>query len=314
VHKVRIIIPTNRADFLKEICQFYKNKKFNVSIVHSFKLKNKLKASKNIKFIYHNDTLTKRLIYVLNRTKEKYVTIMADDDFVFEDSINKSINFLEKNNEYFAAQGLHHRFQVKKNHIKFFPRAIKAMMNFSEDSKFINLRLLQSFTFKFIDKFYIVMKRKDLMNICKTCLPIEKYSRVLIEYYWIICCAISGKSKILNNIYCFRREHKKNDTKITTSIGLDKAICDKNFIKILIDCLNNFQKKSKIKKTFNKKILFLILIIFRLKIILKGKFKIIRILLDKLRNLREKKLEKNYKLIQKIEKEKIEFLKKIVLN
>lgn len=313
MNKARIIIPTNRPDFLNEICKFYKNEHINITVIHTFKLKNKRKRINNIKFIYYKDTLAKRLIFVLKQTKEKYVCIMADDDFVFSKSIYNSINFLKKNKNYIAAQGLHHRFEVKKKSIKFLPSAIKAMMINKEESNNSNLRIFHAFTTRFIDKFYIVMEKKYLINICLTCLPIEKYSRVLLEYYWIICCAILGKSKILNNIYCLRREHSKNDTKISTEIGLDKAISDKKFFSILNKCLNNFYKKNKNKNKINIILLKITLMIFRIKIIIKGKFRLVRFLSDKLRSVKEQKLEKQYKLIEKEEKNKLNLVKKICL-
>ena len=313
MNKARIIIPTNRPNFINEICKFYKDQNINVTIVHTFKFKKKIKKIKNIKFIYYNDTLAKRLIFALKQTKEKYVSIMADDDFVFSDSIYNSINFLNENKNYIAAQGLHHRFTIKKNKIKFLPTAIISMMINSEEANYSNFRIFQAFTTRFVDKFYIVMRKSDLINISLTCLPIEKYSRVLLEYYWIICCAILGKSKILNNIYCFRREHAHNDTKISNEISIEKAISDKKFLLILIKCINNFLKKSKIQNKINYSLLKFTLIIFRLKIILKGRFQIIRTLSNTLRSNKELKLYKKYKLIENKEKNKINVIKKISL-
>ena len=313
MNKARIIIPTNRPNFINEICKFYKDQNINVTIVHTFKFKKKIKKIKNIKFIYYNDTLAKRLIFALKQTKEKYVSIMADDDFVFSDSIYNSINFLNENKNYIAAQGLHHRFTIKKNKIKFLPTAIISMMINSEEANYSNFRIFQAFTTRFVDKFYIVMRKSDLINISLTCLPIEKYSRVLLEYYWIICCAILGKSKILNNIYCFRREHAHNDTKISNEISIEEAISDKKFLLILIKCINNFLKKSKIQNKINYSLLKFTLIIFRLKIILKGRFQIIRTLSNTLRSNKELKLYKKYKLIENKEKNKINTIKKISL-
>ena len=313
MNKARIIIPTNRPNFINEICKFYKDQNINVTIVHTFKFKKKIKKIKNIKFIYYNDTLAKRLIFALKQTKEKYVSIMADDDFVFSDSIYNSINFLNENKNYIAAQGLHHRFTIKKNKIKFLPTAIISMMINSEEANYSNFRIFQAFTTRFVDKFYIVMRKSDLINISLTCLPIEKYSRVLLEYYWIICCAILGKSKILNNIYCFRREHAHNDTKISNEISIEEAISDKKFLLILIKCINNFLKKSKIQNKINYSLLKFTLIIFRLKIILKGRFQIIRTLSNTLRSNKELKLYKKYKLIENKEKNKINLIKKISL-
>ena len=128
--------------------------------------------------------MAKRLIFVLNQTKEKYVSIMADDDFVFSDSIYNSINFLKENKNYIAAQGLHHRFTIRKNKIKFLPTANISMMINGKEANYSNFRIFQAFTTRFQINF-ILLWEKWFSKYILTCLPIEKYSRVLLEYYWL---------------------------------------------------------------------------------------------------------------------------------
>lgn len=309
----RILIPTNRSVFLSQICKFYKEQDLKVTIVHNFILKKKLKKNKKIKFLYLKNSVANRLVFALKNIKEKYVCIIGDDDFIFKDSIIKSVEFLDKNKNYSDAQGLHHRFEVYGKKTKLFPCHIKAMMGFKSDFQTPLGRVFQSFTYKFIDKFYSVMRTKDLYKITKSSIPLENYSRVSVEYYWIVCCALMGKGKILNNLHCFRREHKKNDTKLSKEKGLDASLEDPEFRKIFYNCIKKFQKIKKIKKIISKNQLFFILNIFKLKIRLKGKFITIRKLFELIRFLREKKLEPNYKTLFQREVDKYNKIKKIVL-
>ena len=60
------------------------------------------------------------------------------------------------------------------------------MMINGEEANYSNFRIFQAFTTRFVDQFYIVMRKSDLVNISLTCLPIEKYSkgstRILLDY------------------------------------------------------------------------------------------------------------------------------------
>ena len=47
----RILIPTNRSIFLKQIYKFYKEQDLKVTIVHNFILKKKLNKNRKIKFL-----------------------------------------------------------------------------------------------------------------------------------------------------------------------------------------------------------------------------------------------------------------------
>ena len=309
----RILIPTNRSDFLSQICKFYKEQDLKVTIVHDFILKKKYKKNKKIKFLYLKNSVANRLKFALKNIKEKYVCIIGDDDFIFKDSIIKSVKFLEKNKNYSDAQGLHHRFEVCGKRTKLYPRHIKAMMGFKSDFQTPLGRVFQSFTYKFVDKFYSVMKTKDVYKIAKSSIPLENYSRVSVEYYWIVCCALMGKSKILNNLHCFRREHKKNDAKLSKEKSLDESLSDPEFRKIFYNCIKKFQKLKKIKKIISKNQLFFLLNIFKLKIKLKGRFTSIRKIFELIRFLREKKLEIDYRTMIKKEANKYNKIQKIVL-
>ena len=308
----RILIPTNRSDFFDQICRFYKFQNLKVTIVHSFKFKNR-KNYKKIKFIYYDSSVANRITYALKYIKEKYICIIGDDDFVFKDSVIESINFLKKNKNFCCAQGLHHRFEVKGKRIKLYPRHIKGMMKLPKDSSSSTGRIFQSFTYKFVDKFYAVIRNKDLYDIAKTSIPIENYSRITLEFYWIICCSLLGKSKILDILHCYRREHKKNDTKINKEKSFIDCLSEPKFREIFYNCLKNFYKVNKKKKLISKNILFFILYIFKLKIIMKGKFYFVRKIFEFLRYLKEQKLQHEYKIFLNKEKNKHKLLNKIVL-
>lgn len=313
IENFRILIPTNRSKFLKQICKFYQKQNLKVTVVHDFKMNKVMFRKKNIKFLYLNQPISERIVYALKRIDEKYVCIMGDDDFVFKDSIKKCVDFLEKNKNYTDAQGLHHRFKIKNNKFITFPSTIKSMMKHKEDSSSVKRRIFHSFTNKFIDKFYTVMRRKDLYNIAITSIPSQKYSHQSLEFYWIVCCCLMGKSKIFDTIHCFRRDHNFYPSKLKNIKMFEDCLDDNRFKVIFYNCLKRFKNKSKIKEFISFKLLFFILDILKYKVKIIGRFKIFRKLLNILKFLNDKKLNKDYIKLKKKEIYKYNFIKNITL-
>jgi len=125
--KCTILIPTyNRPNRLRRILDYYNKygKDFNIIIADSSSDNNK-KINKKIiskfsklDFLYIDKYSPTNLMYhklldTINRVKTKYSVLCADDDFITPNGINKSVNFLEKNQDFTVAQGYYISFYLK---------------------------------------------------------------------------------------------------------------------------------------------------------------------------------------------------------
>ena len=96
-----LIIPCNRTEFLDSVSKFYSSTKIKVKIVHNLSKDFQNNLSSNIEFIFIDKVNSfMRVIDSLKKINEKYCMLFSDDDFVFEDTIKRSINFLEANDDF----------------------------------------------------------------------------------------------------------------------------------------------------------------------------------------------------------------------
>ena len=124
-----IIIPTfNRPECLKRLLNYYEDsgENCNVIVADSSSDENKKKNEKTItslkkvnvlyldKYSSDYDPLHK-IADALTKVKKKYCVLCGDDDFITVNGINKSVNFLEGNNDFSCAQGVSVGFFIEKD-------------------------------------------------------------------------------------------------------------------------------------------------------------------------------------------------------
>lgn len=126
-YRFSLIIPTyNRPEYLRRILSYYneyagnykiivadsssdENKKVNKEIISSFS---------NLDILYLSDYSSKinqyhKLADAVNYANGKYCIQTGDDDFITQNGINQSIDFLEKNPDFTVAHGYHISFYLK---------------------------------------------------------------------------------------------------------------------------------------------------------------------------------------------------------
>jgi glycosyltransferase domain-containing protein len=283
-----LIIPCNRTEFLDNISKFYSSTKIKVKIVHNLSKDFQNNFSSNIEFIFiDKENPFMRVIDSLKKINEKYCMLFSDDDFVFEDTIKRSINFLEANADFVTSQGMLCNFDYKDLQRCNFNNLDFSIINRETDSKFKNIRLWQSFTTRYVDRIYSITKTEILLDILKSAEPLlDDYSQSM-ELYFICCLTLVGRDKVFMEIGWMKGQHDNNLHKKVKYLA-DYWIFNRKFIFLFFACLNNFSNKRKINN-FSFIYLLFIFFIFKIKIIAVGYSNLSRIFFEKIRNFEKKK-------------------------
>jgi glycosyltransferase domain-containing protein len=283
-----LIIPTNRLIFIKNIINFYSATKINVKIVHNLKVNFDNYKFYNIQFVYIEDKNPfKRVAKLLKVLNESYCQIFSDDDFVFEDTLIKSVDYLKNNLDYSSAQGLQLNFYYENLNKFEFDDLNFPLINRESDSFFKNIRLFQAFTSRYVDRIYSISKKEILLDILETAEPLFIEYQQCMEIYFICCLTMVGRDKVFQEIGWMKGQHANNLHKNEKYLT-DYWIFNKKFISLFFLCLKNYSKRRKIKN-FSFIYFIIVLFIFKIKIILVGYFKGFRIFFSKIRNLEKKK-------------------------
>ena len=220
--KVGIIVPTmNRPDFVIRLLNYYaslncrytvyigdSSNQENSAIIQSEvkKLRDKLKIDYQI---FHDGDGVKCIIKLLSTVKEKYVTLIGDDDYNVPDTIYACAEFLENNPDYETAIGKQVTIRVEGNQAYGKLTGIHDYQRYSIEDETASERLFSHLG-------------KHLNTIVAAVLP----TRHMLKYFQdsddikdlifrgeIIPCslmAIAGKSKVLDKLGIVRQIHIGN--------------------------------------------------------------------------------------------------------
>lgn len=291
MHDFCLIIPTNRLLFIKNILNYYSVTQIKVKIVHNLKLNFDNYKYNNIQFIYIEDQNPyKRVAKLLRMLNESYCQMFSDDDFVFEDTLKKSVEFLKNNKNYSSAQGLQLNFDYNNVNGTELNDLDLPLINRESDSSLKNIRLFQAFTDRYVDRIYSITKKEILLDILESAEPLLNEYHQCMEIYFICCLTMAGRDKVFQEIGWMKGQHNDNFHK-TDKYSADYWIFNKKFISLFFFCLENYAIKRKIKN-FSFSYFFVVLFIFKIKISLVGYLEFFRIFLNKIRNLENAKKKK----------------------
>ena len=287
-----LLIVTNRENFLKNIFNFYQNCNFKIVIAHNIKSEINYIPNKNIQLIYINENMAfKRISKAIKHIKERYFMLFSDDDFVFSDTIKKSVGFLESNNQFSNAHGIQLSMKIIERKIVTNENEIDlSAINFFEDSKYIYKRIFNYFTNKYDDKIFSILEKKLFIDILDSFEFLNEYP-VALEQFANICICLSGRTKIFNEIGWLKREHELNAHKSTELKSFDSMVLEIKFLKLFKKSIQKFCKIRNINKS-SIYFIFLFLFMFRFKIYLIGNFKFVRSFFSTIRKNKRKKLER----------------------
>jgi len=170
-----LIIICNRINFLKNVHAFYSCTDIQVKIVHNLLVNLDQYKAPNIDFFFNQNTNPfERALELLKNSNVSYCQLFSDDDFVFEDVICKSVDFLENNSDFVSCQGLLLNFDYRDTEIHSPEKIDSSIINKEDDSKNKNFRFFQSLTSRFVDRIYSITKKEVLIDIIDTAKPLFK--------------------------------------------------------------------------------------------------------------------------------------------
>ena len=216
-----IIIPTyNRPKYLRRILDYYNGfeENYNIIVADSSSNENK-KINKinillfsNLDIFYLGNYSSKikpcnKITDALNHANTKYSVLCADDDFITPNGINKSVEFLENNQDFSVAQGHYISFHLrttKKGRQQFLCRSLYSgkQINFPEAGE----RLFYHLSNYQIPTYYAVHRTDLLKMIFKDTVKFTDDGR-FEELLPTMLTLIYGKMIILDVLYSAREKN-----------------------------------------------------------------------------------------------------------
>ena len=119
--KITLVIPTHyRHNYLKRLLSYYEGGGIKILVADSTDVEFKDKDKFDIDYYHYPDYIySKKLYNIVNKVVTPYMVFCADDDFIILSSIEKSIQFLEKHNDYAFCQGYTYTYQKFNNKVVF---------------------------------------------------------------------------------------------------------------------------------------------------------------------------------------------------
>jgi len=161
---ITLIIPVyNDQDYIRRSVEYYKD--FPIKIVYCDSSKKKYDGFfyKNMEYVYLKEyTFPKKILYVLNKVKTRYVTMCALDDFILKKSLCLNIKFLRANKKYKMILGNYLGF-YESNKISFF----KIYNHESFDYNFLPKLNAEKFFSNYFMDLWGIYERKTLIKAYK---------------------------------------------------------------------------------------------------------------------------------------------------
>ena len=174
----------------------------------SFSIANfcKENLNKSSKYLYFPDkSYLERMIIAKKLIKTKYITIQNDDDYYLPNYIEKSIKFLDINKDYSCVGG--YVFSFRKFFNSIFLKRIQLKMSNITNAKYQD-RVKKVLRTDYANIYHGVMRSsvfKDDTDLLKKNLRYYKDRLFWVFHQQItILMVLSGKVKILNQIFCIR--------------------------------------------------------------------------------------------------------------
>lgn len=259
---ITLVIPTkNRPEFIKRVLFYYSSSKYDGIILildssnytNTLLIKDIIKNYNNLDIKYKNDDLDQNSIVLkyLYMIETKYVSLLADDDLILNNSIAPITKFLNENHKYCAAGGnsyklyIHNKINSKAygkitKIVKYelynteYYQVNKRIVDFIRRPKNINMLITRTEVFK--------NSWNEISNI-----PTYQSLYVFGELIQGLNVVICGKIKKLNINYLIRQAHndafysKLDKVKLVVEGNI---ICCLNYLNIFIR--NNISDKNEI--------------------------------------------------------------------
>jgi len=227
-----IILTHNRHNFLRRVLEYYTQHDIKIYICDSSD--EPFLESSDVKyeyFHYKNYSYLEKIHSILQKVDTKYVVFSPDDDFIIFNGIKESIDFLNKYEDYIAAEGHFTVFENNNKHIFCFPEFLHAI-GLDINSTVPSERIKELLS-RYVHLFYSVYRTKEFQMI-------EDYlhtykdkvtSPDLWELLFAITVVIDGKYKILPVFYGLRESHSGNLSSQVDFNHMDRIITGEKYKK-----------------------------------------------------------------------------------
>lgn len=256
---ITIIIPThNRENYLSRILDYYKN--YDIKLLIADSSEKKFTSSKlnkpNITYSYTpNLDPTTKWFKILELVNTPYLVYCADDDYIFVDEIENSIDFLDLNKDYVCIQGkiITYTNFTLSNKIEYNLSTTSRHTNFCNNNFEVTsdnqIDRLKECTYPYRHLSYSIHRYGNIYEIYELLKDIKE--RILVELALVIMSSINGKTKELDK-YFHLREYIYNSSG-STDTPIISLIRNKNedYIKVL-EIISDFLI-AKIDKPLSKK-------------------------------------------------------------
>jgi len=253
--KVTMIIPTHeRHPFLKRVLDYYSDAPFKIIICDSSKLPFlDFSQSENMEYIHTPEVgFVSKISAITGKLVTPYSLMCADDDFISISGIEKSIYFLEKNNDYSSAGGRYVDFNIICNEVYCVEGYSYAQYcDISSDD--VSERLKQVFN-PYFPFFYSVHKTATIKKSFPLFDNTMRYKNLrLMEISFIMVSVIEGKHKTLPFFYAARENDNCDENEGTRAMPHLHEVWEENsyfeekktFLIMMINHIMNEMNMSK---------------------------------------------------------------------
>ena len=257
----------DRSNFTLRFLRYYNYLNFPYKLIIGYggrhklnsDIKKEIKKNKNIILKeypsknYDHDEFFKRIVICLKLVKTKYVKLISDDDFFFETSTLKCIEFLNKNPSFDAAGGCNIGFYLKKKYygeisdINYF----YYIKNNYNQNKLEKLKALYK---EYYDIWHIVFKTKKILKLYEDSSRLAPNDAFFKEEFHETNVRLSSKIYFFKDPMNFHEHH--TDSHMATNRGtIIDRMSDPSFyqnLKIMSQNLNKLHRTIQPKTIYNE--------------------------------------------------------------
>lgn len=254
-----VMLTYNRKKYALRAMNYWNKKGIKLYVIDGSEKKlesNDLdKFDNNIIYINDQRNYRERLISVLNKVEEPYLSMISDDEFLVPSSLSSCINFLEKNKDYVTCTGIPILFDYSKSYNELLVYPIyKGFQNQEYTNNSSSKRILKKGNNIMPLAFYAVNRVQTFKN------ALEAFSEKDFKFFCqheiqieLMTC-FSGKTKILNNFHWMRSNENLNIS--SSESNLDRSNSFERFWEKELDEKKLFLKimASHLKKGTHKSV------------------------------------------------------------
>lgn len=222
MNDLTIILPThNRHHYLKRWLEMNRKKDYHIIIVDSSEkaFEDILLLGNNINYLHEKEMdLFDKIQKAFTLITTKYSLLYPDDDYIFDKTIIKAIDFLDLNNDYVCVHGQFITFTNMKeiSKIDYMENLISRNLTsenkgYIVDSNILEERLVQiSSPYKCL--VWSIFRTETHKHIFSTISKIKSVNEAyLFEFLTAIIASIDGKIKELNSLFYLRENIINSD-------------------------------------------------------------------------------------------------------